>query len=472
MQRYAEIGPEDERSSWQRYIGELQAMLQFTHKTCPAEVVGEADGVMSDGALDPDRAKEFGDLVARARKAAGLSPLQMAKRAGLSERTVRNVEQATNIPTHATILRLLSVRELGLTPDQVPWLTGPEIGFGSAPNCWIAPGYDPLKMFIELFEILNGRGGSLEQTYAYLDHKSAVNWYQLSNLGHYAAVFREKMPLAKITERVIGTVGHADLDIIGLGSGDGKQEVRLVQHLLTQHEHLHSRGQPDLRLYLLDISQPLLSAAYQHAAETVGQRGVYVCAIQGNFHHWPQYTQLHYSDERGHRRRMVCMLGNTLGNLDNEARFFQHTLIGFGPQDLLLLDVQLAQGSTDRPSEIPKQDRLLINGLQAGHQEWLGGPLHRYCQDARSVKFSLSLDARCPIPGSYAIDVLADVTYEDRRQKRFSVFRFKRYDPAKLAAVIEALGWEQLMELPFGPDAAAPVHSLLLFRRISPSRPS
>jgi transcriptional regulator with XRE-family HTH domain len=472
IQRYSESRPAAERGNWQRHIGELQTLLQDLHKSCPTELLGEAEGLTNDGALDPARVKEFGDAVARARKEAGLSPMQLAKRAGISERTVRNVEQATNIPTHATILRLLSVREMGLSLDQVPWMTGPEVTLGSAPNCWLAPGYDPLKMFIELFEIVNGRGGSLEQTYAYLDHRSAVNWYQLANRGHYAAVFRERMPLGKVAEKAVETLGHVDLDVICLGSGDGKQEVRLVEHLLSQHERLRLRAQPDVRLYLLDISQPLLSAGYQHAAEMVGQRGVYVCAIQGNFHHWPQYTQLHHSDERGHRRRIVCMLGNTLGNLDNEARFFQHTLIGLGPQDLLLVDVQIAQGSTDRPDEIPKQDQVLMNGLQPEHQEWLGGPLYRYCQDARSVSFSLSLDIHGMIPGSYSIDVVADVTLEDRRQKRFSVFRFKRYDPKKLAAVIETFGWEMLAELPFGPDESTLVRSSLLFRKRSTLRPS
>ncbi len=472
IQRCAESRPAAEGSEWQRHIGHMQELLQFLHKTYPTEPGGEDDGVMNDGALDPSRAKEFGEAVSRARKEAGLSPMQLAKLAGIAERTVRNVEAGSNIPTHSTILGLLSVRELGLTLDQVPWKTGPEVNLGSAPNCWIAPGYDPLKMFTELFEIVNGRGGSLEQTYAYLDHKSAVNWYQLANRGQYAAVFRERMPLGKMAEKVVETIGHVGMDIICLGSGDGKQEVRLVEHLLTQHEQQRLRAQPDLRLYLLDISQPLLLAGYQHAADMVGQRGVYVCAIQGNFHHWPQYTQLHFSDERGHRRRIVCMLGNTLGNLDNEARFFQHTLIGFGPQDLLLVDVQIAQGSTERPNDIPKQDRLLINGLQPEHQEWLSGPLLRYCQNARSVDFHLSLDFRGVIPGSYSIDVMADVTLEDRRKKRFSVFRFKRYDPKKLAAVIESMGWELLAELPFGPDEATLVRSSLLFRKKALSRPS
>ncbi len=36
------------------------------------------------------------------------------------------------------------------------------------------------------------------------------------------------------------------------------------------------------------------------------------------------------------------MFGNTLGSLDNEARFFEHTLVGLGIGDLLLIDFLLA----------------------------------------------------------------------------------------------------------------------------------
>lgn len=62
--------------------------------------------------------------------------------------------------------------------------------------------------------------------------------------------------------------------------------------------------------------------------------------------------------------------------------------------------------------------------------------------------------------------------YQDQSQKRFSVFRFKRYDPGKLASIIEALGWELVVILPFGPNSTVPVQALLLFRRVSLSTPN
>ena len=277
------------------------------------------------------------------------------------------------------------------------------------------------------------------------------------------------MPLQQAAREVRDSIGRAGLDVVALGAGDGKQEVRLVQHLLATGER-ETAG--DVRLYLLDISQPLLSAAYQYAAEHVGSQGVYVCAIQGNFHHWPQYTQLHHAPERAHRRRLVVMLGNTVGNLDNEARFFQHTLTGLVPGDLLLMDVGLAFGSPDQPEEIKRSDRALSTGFQGAYQEWLSGPLERYCVGAKSVSLRPSLDLRSAIPGSYAIDALATVKLENGKQRRFSVFRFKRYDPERLGEVLRHLGWELLLSVPFGVEATHPVAALMLLRKFSRSQPA
>ncbi len=75
--------------------------------------------------------------------------------------------------------------------------------------------------------------------------------------------------------------------MIALGPGDGKTEVRLAQRMMELYED------PSIRFYLVDASQPLLSRAFKHAMDTLdGQSGVFVCAIQGNFHHLARYTQL------------------------------------------------------------------------------------------------------------------------------------------------------------------------------------
>jgi len=470
MQRFVQSQPDGERAKWERALGHLQTTLRMVHKSGSSETL-PTEPMPGDEALDPARVEEFGQLVASLRTAARLSRRELSRRTGLSEKTIWNVEDGSNVPTHATVLRLLSVKELGLSSEQVPWQQESVSDFGSAPNCWIAPGYEPLKLFNELFEVLNGPGGTVEQTFVYLDHQSAVNWYELCNQSFYASKYRARLPLDAMARRILESSGHGRLDVIGLGSGDGKQESRLVEHLLDWADE--AKRAADLRLYLLDVSQPLLSAAYQHAAETVGRRrGVLVQTIQGNFHHWPRYTQLHRTAERGHRRRLISLIGFTIGNLENEARFFQHTLVGLAPDDLLLLDVLNAAADPQNPDEVQRKDPAFASGPTPEHRTWLTGPLMRYCQDLQSVDLKYVLGGPCTVPGSYAIDVIATVELRDRRHRRFALHRFKRYDPKRLAEMMRHLGWALEAEDPYGPDPANPVASLLLFRKLaSSSRP-
>ena len=448
------------RHSFAEHEGALQAALRFVHQQHPTEKFP------AETTIDPKKAEEFAQTVRRCRKAAGLTQAQLAERSGLSLNTIKHLESAAHAPTQSTLLRLLAVKELGIDSRSLPWQHSAPTDFGMAPNCWIAPGYDPIGMFTDLLELLSGRGGSLEQTYSYLDHKSALNWYGLSNQSQYAAVFRANMPLDVMAKHILESAGSAGLDVVALGAGDGKQEVRLTQHLLDRMDQSRRTRQQDVRLYLLDISQPLLSLAYKHAADTIGHRpGVFVCAIQGNFHHLPQYTQLHYTPERAQRRRIICMVGNTIGNLDNEHRFFTHSLLGFAAGDLFLIHIQMVHAPVERPDEIRKREPVLSQGLPAPHAEWLGGPLWRYCPDVADVQFTLTLDVHCLVPGSYGIDAVATVKTHNNREKRFSVFRFKRYDSKQFAEFLSALGWELLAESPFGAASSAPVDTLLLFRK-------
>jgi ring-1,2-phenylacetyl-CoA epoxidase subunit PaaE len=322
------------------------------------------------------------------------------------------------------------------------------------------------ELFADLLDQVNGSGGSLEQTYSYLDHQSATNWHVLSNQSRYSALFRANMPLDAAAKHVLQSTRRAAVDVIGLGAGDGRQEVRLVQCLLAHAAPGERKPAIDVRLYLLDISQPLLGDAYKHAADALGdQRGVFVCAVQGNFHHLPRYTQLHYTPERSHRRRVVCMLGLTVGNLDNEVSFFRHSLSCFVSGDLFVLDVQRAYAPADNPEEIRRRDPGILHGLTAAHAEWLSGPFLRYSRDVTDVAFRIELNTSCPVPGSYALEAIATVRLTGRRQKEFSAFRFKRYDIGRLADCLSTLGWERVADLPYGAAGETPVHTLLLFRK-------
>jgi hypothetical protein len=156
------------------------------------------------------------------------------------------------------------------------------------------------------------------------------------------------------------------------------------------------------------------------------------------------------------------MLGGTMADLDNEPRFFQHSLQGCDRGDLLLLDLQVAHGSCFEADEIKKRDKDRARGLSAAHAAWLSGPIWRHCKDVISVDFHWSLDTHCPVPGSYALNAVATVQSRGRDDRQFSMFRFRRYAPSKLSECLRSLGWDEILEVSYGDEEPA---SLRLFHK-------
>ena len=112
------------------------------------------------------------------------------------------------------------------------------------------PDFDPLAMVRELESLLQGPGGHIEQSYKYLDSLDAHHWCELTQQGRYSTLADSK-PLEDVVPSVLSQIGRVGIDVIGLGVGTGENEALLVRLLLDS-------DCDDLRLFLLDISQPLL----------------------------------------------------------------------------------------------------------------------------------------------------------------------------------------------------------------------
>ena len=425
------------------YISQLQELSEFRLSQ------GDTAAAARQNRASAEELKEFGRLLRDRRTAAGFSRLELARKARLSDATIKFTETARQPPSRTTLIRLIGVDELRLSWNETPGqMSAPAPPSTCAPpdgsetpsmlNSFIAPTYDPLRMVADFGRFLDGKGGHVEQTHSYLDHQSAAAYLALLTSGT-AAAFRARSPLAEAAKQIAEYSGTGCLRILALGAGDGSLEVRLVQHLAE------AAAGRRIELCLLDISQPLLTAAYKHAAELLsGTEGLHVWAMQCNFHHLPQYTQL-FSRQGC---RVFCMLGGTLANLDNEPRFFQHSLIECSAGDLLLVDMQVAQGNS--AEEIKKRDHAWEAGVPTAHAAWLGGPIWRHCKDVVGVDFALKLDLRGAVPGSYALDAVATVRAKGREDRHFSMFRFRRYDPVKLAGCLEELGWDELAAMNYG----------------------
>ncbi len=406
--------------------------------------------------------RPFGEALRQHRDESGFTQEQLAEHAGLSASLIRKLEQGSKLPTRDTLLRLCSVPELKLIPQEISTLPAiRERSYRLAPNWYVPPGFDSMKMLSEFTSQINGGGGAIEQTHVYLDHKSALDWIQLCNMPKYQA-WRDCFPHEDTAACIRSVVEQAGLDLIALGPGDGKTEVQLVRSILSDGERAN------IRLYLLDASQPLLGRAFRHAMDSFDDLpGMFVCAIQGNFHHLPRYMQLHYTPARSHRRRIYMMLGCTLGNLEHEPHFFQHAMSGAAPGDLLMFDVEYAFTESTNPSEIREKDPAFAAPVSEDVQRWLSGPIQRYCRDAHNVTMSLVLDVNRPLAGSYGIQFVAKVQLLGGQTKEFTMWQVRRYQPQSLVDCLRGLGWQHIGLMPFRGSKTRP-RGVFLFQKQLP----
>lgn len=450
----------DGDDEWVKQTEQLGRIASFVEDRCALFDLGQRSFLL------PDQFQRFSTLLRQRRESAHLSRNELGKRAGLSDRTIKNIEHALVSPSRDTVVRLLEVAELSLTWTDVlgdPVKTEPDSTTENGYNCYIPPGYDSVRMVQQLVRMLNGPGGHVEQTYSYLEHRSAIAFVNLSHDPSYTSRFRAVFPFAEVVQRVSTESGRTPLKVIALGPGDGHLEVRFVQHLLGELD------KPDIELVLFDISQPLLNTAYQYALDTFGEQSpVHTLMMQGNFHDLAQYPQVSYAPAKGRRRRIYTMLGNTLANLDNELRFFQHCMSHCRPGDLLFVDIRRRQALTGASVEaIRRADPILQGPFPKAYADFLSTPIRMHCPDLVSCDFEFVIEPQCLIPGSYALDVVATIRTKHQPERRFSMFRVKSYDESKLTECLARFGWEGLLSLPIGPQDRAPL-ALLLQKREEP----
>ena len=386
----------------------------------------------------------FGQLLRSRRQEAGLSIAALAKKAGVVRTTIANLEQGLTAPSPQTLKRLIAVKALRLTE-----LTTNEPKL----DAWFTEAYNPIQMIQGMSAVLNGPGGRIEQTYLYLDPRSAVDYFMLSNTEEYLAAFRGKIPFEKIAERILKESKGIGLDVDGLGCGDGKSETALMQRLADRMP-----APPDLQLYLLDISHVLLSEGYRTALNSLAPRRIPVFAIHGNFNDIAKNPVLYMHPTSIKRLRVFLMLGGTFGNLHDEPWFFQDLAACSQSGDMVVLDCQLTRAPADQPEQI----RLLDLPLKAGrppeaHHRFLSGPLRRHCEGLTNVRLRTELSTHCLVPGSYALDFWGDVVVEYEPMRRFLIQRVKRYDLDKLSLFLKTLGWNTVQAWKYGPAKLAAV---------------
>ena len=212
-------------------------------------------------------------------------------------------------------------------------------------------------------------------------------------------------------------------------------------------------------LFLLDVSHSLLNAAYRHCCETLPDIRTYT--IHGSFLDLPKLPML-VNPLRG-RSRLFAMLGGTLFNLSDELRFFRDTLSCCAPGELFLCDLLIARAPAHDRQKILKLDPIGDGKLRPLHATFLSGPIRRYCQGADEIDIRWELAPSGGVPGSYGFDAIARVTMRDGRpDRRFLMFRVRRYDPKLLSDSLAELGWKTIERIDYGTDGKKTLALMLL----------
>lgn len=355
------------------------------------------------------------------REAAGLTRAQLADRIGVSESTIKLAEtpnKQSNLSPR-TLRQLLALPELRLNPHHpcIAVLLGarrPRLQTHSFSG-WADRDLDPLRCAAELRALLASEGGAIPAHLLAIDPLSARDLM----LAQPPAPLP---PWSDLVSQLRGVV----LDLIMLGCSDGSIEDALVQHL-------GEVGLRDVRLYLIEASQPLLSQTFHQAAALLGA----TFWIHGDLLRLPLYTHSLFLSEAPRRRQLVCLLGGALGLLPDDQRYLQELQAGLLPGDLLLLQVELST---------PQQDPWLRQ-LPAEVVGWLDGVVRRYGDQNIDITLRAGLaplDRVCPIPGSYLLKVQAQVQAAGRPERTFSMLRTRRYDRARLLDHLRQEGWTLL----------------------------
>ena len=404
--------------------------------------------------MTSDSLRLFGQLLRDRRNAVGWSRQELADRAKLSDCTIKFLETAHHRPSRGTLIRLINIKELGLSWSDVPEVVAPaqpSQRSGAQLNCFIPPSSDSLRALDELSALLQGPGGHLDQSSTYLDHQSAAAYARLCQQSPAYMAARNLIPLHQVASMIRANISSAPLQIIALGVGDGTLTARLLQL------RLDGKSGPPVSLCLVDISLPLLSHALGSTAALGQSSTAYTWGINSDLLDLPIYDGLLFQRGPTGARRLFSMLGGTLADLENEPRFFQHSVVGARPGDMLLLDIPLRK--EDCAIQIPSM-------LSALYRAWFGGIIQRHCSDASHIGFQLGQAYQGMVPGSQIREVLATVRSKGQADRTFSMYRFRSYDPKRVSELLTSFGWEEQFSVSYGGvQADSPSSALLLFTR-------
>ena len=311
----------------------------------------------------------------------------------------------------------------------------------------LTPGYEPFRLWHELQSVLCQASGYLSDSLKYLDHAGADQWCELLKHSRFATE-ASPLPMADLVATIHDELEGMPFDLLGIGAGTADHELTLAARLLGRRRTVH-----DARVFLLDVSHPLLTFAL-NAADSIlpKQYIVPVIGLIGDFNEMATYCHLFHADGPP-RRRILTMFGYTFSNLENEIRFLRRNLSWVDRGDLLVLDLPMA---VDPSADPDRTDPALSKQRPPVYTEllhkFLTGPIRRHLQSVSDIKLQVLRDSNSSVvPGSYAIEHVASVRMRGGETRRYSIGYSRRYQADGLCTALQQEGWRSVGHFSYGP---------------------
>ena len=100
-----QVATQTSDGEWEEQASHLRCIAAFVEDRMIALDLGQRSFLL------PDQFQRFSTLLRQRRESAHLSGIELSKRAGLSLRTIKNIESGQVSPSRETVLRLLDVEE-------------------------------------------------------------------------------------------------------------------------------------------------------------------------------------------------------------------------------------------------------------------------------------------------------------------------------------------------------------------------
>lgn len=172
------------------------------------------------------------------------------------------------------------------------------------------------------------RAREIPEKFFYWLPLSVRAWLALCSDGEYRNFLRSRSLIARTADEIARPVGGRPLELLSLGSGQGDKDLLLLEAL--------RRAGTDASYLALDTSQALLEIAVAGA----GGAGFAARGLKADL---GERAHLEAATGDATRRRMLVLIGNTLGALDPVA--MARTLRALlRADDLLLVDGELYAG--------------------------------------------------------------------------------------------------------------------------------